>query len=258
MRSSGLLQIHTLQDSIGHAAGGLLDWTEYLEDAAALLMKLIPGDTIGWNLVDRASRTAEVVAFPRGFLNDQKVGLRLAAVADDYPAAIRYLSDPSAGNWAPRRLSDLVTLSQLRRTRAYVELLHPVGADHQLIIPTANPTPDSGRAWAINRSGRDFSDRELEISLRLQPVLVVLERGAAAHLPRDRSGDEAAEQLRITARERQILQQVADGLAADEIGSLLRISPRTVRKHLENAYEKLGQHDRLRAVRRARELALVV
>jgi ATP/maltotriose-dependent transcriptional regulator MalT len=31
-----------------------------------------------------------------------------------------------------------------------------------------------------------------------------------------------------------------------------------VRKHLENAYGKLGQHDRLRAVQRARDLALVV
>jgi DNA-binding CsgD family transcriptional regulator len=177
---------------------------------------------------------------------------------DDHPAVIRYLSDPSVGNWVPRRLSDLVTPSQLRSTRAYVELLHPVGADHQLTIPTANPTPHSGRAWAINRSGRDFTDRELEVSLRLQPILVILERGAAAHSPRDASGNEAAERLRITTREREILQQVADGLTADEIGSLLRISPRTVRKHLENAYGKLGQHDRLRAVQRARDLAVVV
>ena len=257
MRSGALLQFDTLQDSFSHAAGGPLGWAEYLQDAAALLMELIPGDTVGWNLVDRASRTAEVAAFPRGYLNDQKVSLRLAAVMDDHPAVMRYLSDPSVGNWVPRRLSDLVTPSQLRSTRAYVELLHPVGADHQLTIPTGNPTPDSGRAWAINRSGRDFTDRELEVSLRLQPILVILER-AATQSPRDLSGDEAAERLSITARERQILQQVADGLTADEIGSLLRISPRTVRKHLENAYGKLGQHDRLRAVRLARDLALVV
>jgi DNA-binding CsgD family transcriptional regulator len=257
MRSGGLLQFDTLQDSFSHAAEGPFGRAEYLQDAAALLMELIPGDTVGWNLVDRASRTAEIAAFPRGHLNDQKVSLRLAAVMDDHPAVIKYLGDPSVGNWIPRRLSDVVTMSQLRSTRAYVELLHPVGADHQLTIPTANPTPDSGRAWAINRSGRDFTDRELEVSIRLQPILVILERGAA-HPPADTSGDEAAERLRLTTRERQILQQVADGLTADEIGALLRISPRTVRKHLENAYEKLGQHDRLRAVQRARVLALVV
>lgn len=55
----------------------------------------------------------------------------------------------------------------------------------------------------------------------------------------------------------QVLAALADGLTADAIGRLLRISPRTVRKHLEHAYVKLGCHDRLVAVQRAVTLSVL-
>jgi DNA-binding CsgD family transcriptional regulator len=251
------MQLSMLQYAVSHATDGVRDRTEYLQDAAELLRELLPADTVGWNMLNSTARAAEIAAFPRGYLNDQKVSLRLVAVIDDYPVVASYLGEASAGDWTPRRLSDLVTQQELRKTRAYVELLHPVGADHQLTIPTARPTFDSGRCWAINRSGRDFTDRELELAFRLQPVLAILDRVVVAAVPPDTSGDEAAERLSLTPREREILQRVADGLTAEEIAFLLRISPRTVRKHLEHTYAKLGQHDRLRAVQRARDLAIV-
>jgi len=55
----------------------------------------------------------------------------------------------------------------------------------------------------------------------------------------------------------EVLRHVGAGLTADAIGHLLRISGRTVRKHLENAYRKLGCHDRLLAVQHARTLGLL-
>jgi len=45
-----------------------------------------------------------------------------------------------------------------------------------------------------------------------------------------------------------MLGMVASGMTADAIGRARRISERTVRKHLENAYAKLGTHDRLQTV----------
>ena len=255
--SNPLVRLDMLQDRFSHATDGVRTRARYLQDAAELLLELIPADTVGRNMVDSASRAAEVAAFPRGYLDDQKVSLRLSAVIDDHPVVVSYLGEASAGGWTPRRLSDLVTQEQLRRTRAYVDLLHPVGADHQLTIPTARPTSDSGRCWAINRSGKDFSHRELDVSFRLQPILAILDKTVVACPPPETSGDEAAERLSLTLRERQILQHIADGLTAEEVASLLRISPRTVRKHLEHAYAKLGQHDRLRAVQRGRDLGIV-
>lgn len=42
-----------------------------------------------------------------------------------------------------------------------------------------------------------------------------------------------------------------------QIGTVRRISGRTVRKHLQNAYAKLGCHDRMMAVDRARALGIL-
>ena len=58
------------------------------------------------------------------------------------------------------------------------------------------------------------------------------------------------EALRLTAREFEILAWVSHGMTNPEIARILRISPHTVRKHLENIYEKLGVHTRAGAVSR--------
>jgi DNA-binding CsgD family transcriptional regulator len=52
----------------------------------------------------------------------------------------------------------------------------------------------------------------------------------------------------LSARELEVLALVADGLRNAEIAEALWVSPATVRKHLENIYEKLGVHTRTAAV----------
>jgi len=59
---------------------------------------------------------------------------------------------------------------------------------------------------------------------------------------------EAEPLCRLTARERDILSQVAEGSTTDDIARCLVISPKTVRNHLSHIYEKLGTQDRLQAV----------
>ncbi|MEA5019057.1 MAG: response regulator transcription factor [Gordonibacter sp.] len=61
----------------------------------------------------------------------------------------------------------------------------------------------------------------------------------------------------LTDREREILVLVARGLANDEIGSDLFISPATVKTHLARIMAKLGAHDRAQLVVRAYEGGLV-
>jgi DNA-binding CsgD family transcriptional regulator len=53
---------------------------------------------------------------------------------------------------------------------------------------------------------------------------------------------------RLTAREREILDLVAEGRTNAEIAERLSVSPGTVRRHLENIYAKLGVHTRTAAV----------
>ena len=52
----------------------------------------------------------------------------------------------------------------------------------------------------------------------------------------------------LTARELQILHQIAEGHSAPTIGRMLELSPATVKTHLQNLYEKLGVSDRAAAV----------
>ena len=56
----------------------------------------------------------------------------------------------------------------------------------------------------------------------------------------------------VTRREREILGWVEAGKTNPEIAEILCISPLTVRKHLENTYEKLGVRTRTAAVARPR------
>jgi DNA-binding CsgD family transcriptional regulator len=70
-----------------------------------------------------------------------------------------------------------------------------------------------------------------------------------------RSGDALLLQERgatgsLTAREAEILELVADGRTNTQIADELFISAGTVRRHLENAYAKLGVHTRTAAVAR--------
>lgn len=59
----------------------------------------------------------------------------------------------------------------------------------------------------------------------------------------------------LTAREKDVLGWVAAGKSNREIGAILKISSRTVQKHLEHVFVKLGVEHRTAAVGRAMELA---
>jgi DNA-binding CsgD family transcriptional regulator len=63
---------------------------------------------------------------------------------------------------------------------------------------------------------------------------------------------------RLTRRESEILDLVAEGRTNAEIAERLWVSPLTVRKHLENVYAKLGVHTRTAAAAFVRERRLLV
>ncbi len=61
----------------------------------------------------------------------------------------------------------------------------------------------------------------------------------------------------LSQRELEVLRAVAAGGTNAEVGDQLCISPRTVKKHLENIYGKLDVHGRVEAIHRARKLGLL-
>ncbi|WP_155892301.1 helix-turn-helix transcriptional regulator [Conexibacter woesei] len=56
------------------------------------------------------------------------------------------------------------------------------------------------------------------------------------------------EALGLSPREAEVLQQMMRGRTTAEIATALEISPRTIHKHAERIYDKLGVHDRIAAV----------
>jgi DNA-binding NarL/FixJ family response regulator len=61
----------------------------------------------------------------------------------------------------------------------------------------------------------------------------------------------------LTPRELEILLMVSQGLTMQQVGSRLRISPRTVETHVAKLYRKLGVRTRVQAVSRAAQLGLI-
>jgi two-component system, NarL family, response regulator DesR len=91
------------------------------------------------------------------------------------------------------------------------------------------PAPALANAIRSVAAGRRVLDPEL--------VAVAVETGASP----------------LTDREAHVLRAAVSGRSTEEIGSLLNLSPATVRNYLSNAISKLGARNRMDAVRIAEE-----
>ncbi|NOV28496.1 response regulator transcription factor [Methylomonas sp. ZR1] len=160
-----------------------------------------------------------------------------AAVAVDAAGGIVWLT-PAAREW----LDDFAELQE-------------GGAQH-----TADKLlPESMRGWFqrwLRQSGRSEVAAETEAH-RLAPgfalrvsacqnpdeYLLLLQREDAQWTP-----ETLRDKLKLTFREAEILMWIARGKTNKEIGIILTTSPRTVNKHLEHIFEKLGVSTRAAAV----------
>lgn len=61
------------------------------------------------------------------------------------------------------------------------------------------------------------------------------------------------EEIKLTPREVEVLEQLSKGLNYNQIAENLFLSPSTVRKHIENIYSKLQVHSKIEAVQKAKD-----
>jgi DNA-binding CsgD family transcriptional regulator len=128
--------------------------------------------------------------------------------------------------------------------------------------------PELVRRWISRQDA--LSTRDDDVSAPRAPLM--LERvgsrltirlltacGAEQHLlllteERTAVSPKALTQLKITTRESEVLFWVAQGKTNAETATLLGVRPRTVHKHLEHIYQKLGVETRTAAARQAFEV----
>lgn len=146
------------------------------------------------------------------------------------------------------RLSDFVTHRQRRRLEYDAMVWRPLGIDDSLHVWLP---AEQGRARSIylERSGKNYTDREVTLLSVLRPHLARMRINAGFR--RRMNGHRG-----LTPRETEVLGWIARGRTNAEIGRLLFISPHTVRKHVENIFEKLDVRTRTAAAACARSVPL--
>jgi DNA-binding NarL/FixJ family response regulator len=65
------------------------------------------------------------------------------------------------------------------------------------------------------------------------------------------------EEISLTSREIEVLEQLSKGLKYNAIAENLFLSPGTIRKHVENIYAKLQVHNKLEAIQKAKNNKLI-
>jgi DNA-binding CsgD family transcriptional regulator len=222
---------HDVQDALE------LVHTASATDAEAtldLLARLIPCEFLSYSEWDLRAGPAVTRAVEQPVVpTPPAVAEARRELCSTYPLSIKLRSSETRA----LKISDFVSLRELRRSDYYECVLRPFRIDHELRVFLAAPA-GTARVFSFNRrsTSGDFCERDRTLLELLRPFLVAI---------CDQNG-----QTSLTERETEILQWVARGKTNREIASILCLSPHTVRKHLEHAYEKLGVHTRTAAIAR--------
>lgn len=122
---------------------------------------------------------------------------------------------------------------------------------HQLSIPLKT----SSHVTLYGLVSEDvFEKPHVRLATQLQPVIAAIDRRVQLLTNfKESSNEEEPADVELTAREELILRMIADGSTVAGMAARLSVSPRTVHKHQEHLYRKLGAKDRLSAVLRAQQ-----
>jgi DNA-binding CsgD family transcriptional regulator len=150
-----------------------------------------------------------------------------------------------------RRIDDLVPASEFERTPLFNDYYRPIRIDHAMAMPI-HVDHKLLVSFVFNRSKCGFSDRDRACLEVIRPHLGHLYRltRALEHARHAPAPDRTISDLPLTEREREVLHWLAGGKTDRDIAEILGISPRTVHKHLQRVYEKLGVETRTAAVMR--------
>ena len=227
------------------------EMTEAASDAVAFarqgtlqLPRLVASELTTLSVCDLARNSRSVVSSPA-----EAISAADRASFDRYFAEHPLVRYHSQGGGSAHRISDSLPSPAFRESALYNEYYRRIGIDHVVAVPLF---VDRGLlvSFVLNRNRIDFSDRECALLDLVREPLAALYRNL---LVRGREARGFAT-LPVTPREREVLSWLAAGKTDKDIGEILGMSPRTVQKHLQHIYDKLGVETRTAAVVRAMEM----
>lgn len=227
-----------------------------LNDAVAALER--PADTSRPPIVDPAFASALRRLVPaRGIsLNDLWCDQRRDDMVDMFEAGIP--EEPFTAFWehfwssiaccythtqpsirrAVMATADFYSERQWHATSMYVEVMHPAGVETELVVPLPGPRGAERRLLFMRDDNRPFTDDERMAIRLLRPHVVE----ALRRYERTKVAGT------VTPRQREVVTRAGLGEDNRTIARELGMSPETVRKHLENAFVRLGVMSRSAAV----------
>lgn len=219
---------------LGAMSEAALDKASFAKLGVERLPALVASEFTTLSICHLASGKREVFGLPAGALSAQD---RAAFDRHFHEHPLVRFHAYQRGR-VPQRISDSVPFEQFRRTALYNDYYRRIRIDHAMALPIY-VRDGLLVSFVLNRTRRDFTDRERALLEVLRP-----------HLAKIYQRINTVGQL--TARETEVLRWVAAGKSDAQIGAILRISARTVQKHLQNIYDKLGVESRTAAAMRVK------
>jgi DNA-binding CsgD family transcriptional regulator len=154
----------------------LADDHAFTPDVLEELGKLVPADDVIYCELDRVrKRDRYMVVRPEDENDESQAMVSYWDISREYPTCRRH----DAGDFSALKLSDFLTLRQLRNTRLYALYLAPCGTERELSVPIPSP-PWHTKTFLFHRHPgvRDFTERDRQMLTLLQPHFGRLWRAA--------------------------------------------------------------------------------
>jgi len=230
-----------------HAIGeGCVRTADFARRGVECLPRLVASELTTLSVCNLESGHRAVVSDVPGALSAREVAL-FDRYFHEHPLVREHGRNPRA---MTKRIEDLMPRASFRESGLYNDYYRAIRIEHAMAVPI-HVDERLLVSFVFNRRASGFADEERDALELIRPHLGNLYRLCAAL---GRAGWAPAQAWQLTPREHDVLRWLSAGKTDRDIGAILAISPRTVHKHLQRIYEKLGVETRTAAVARAHAL----
>jgi DNA-binding CsgD family transcriptional regulator len=248
LTSKALRRALDVLHAIGEASSGSSDFARRGVD---WLPRLVASEITTLSVCDLDSGHRSVIGNPPAAVGKREIEV-FDAYFFEHPLVRQHGRNPDAVTCG---IGDLVPASAFHRTPLYNEYYRAIGIDHVVAVPI-HVDRRFLVSFVLNRNKHDFGEDDRAMLELMRPHLANLYRlgiaiDRAREAPAHVDGALQRAQVPLTPREREVLDWLSAGKTNRDIAAILGASARTVEKHLERIYEKLGVETRTAAVMRA-------